>query len=206
MSLRHLFLLTLLLSGCTALPEEDSEANQTENTDGERLIVSPPDGWQRAYQINTDELKLSDFIPPGELIGSWTTRLSFEAHKASDLAFDPLDLLAIDAQSELAKCRSTQKFNVHAGFENNYETAVQLLMCTENINVNRGEVSLIKAIRGDQFYYAIRLIRRIPPFKPGEHQLDETEIAYWSEYLSRIYVCDDSDAHPCEQPTATESN
>lgn len=72
------------------------------------------------------------------------------------------------------------------------------MLCSENINRELGEIALIKAIRGNEHYYVIRLIRRIPPFQPGEHELEDEEIAAWSRYLSRIYVCDDSDTHPCK--------
>jgi len=194
-----LILLLLLVTGCatkTVEKQESGEYTPVVET-GERLIASPPMNWQRVYQVNNQTLRLSDFIPPDEEPSSWTTKLSFESHLADQIEIDPLDLLKIDTDSAQKNCTATQQFNIYAGYENNYEAAVQLLLCTENINRGMGEIALIKAIRGNEHYYVIRLIRRIPPFQPGEHELEDEEIAAWSRYLSRIYVCDDSDTHPC---------
>lgn len=208
-----LIILTLVLTGCaTTLKEPRVESStesetsaaevsveQSEITD-ERLMASPPADWQSPYQVNNRALRLTDFIPPDETPENWQTKLSFEAHSAADLDFDPLDLLAIDTLSARKNCEATQEFNIYAGYENNYETAVHLLLCNENVNREKGEIALIKAIRGKEHYYVIRLIRRTPAFEPGEQSFDDEEIAIWSSYLGQIYVCDGSSQHPCTPP------
>ncbi len=207
---RLVILLSLLLTGCTTsqTSNESTTATETQATEspanitaaietGERLIAQPPEGWQQVSLVNNQTLRVSDFIPADEQPENWTTKISFESHKADQIDIDPLDLLAIDIQSAQKNCHATQQFNIYAGYENNYEAAVRLLLCNENKNREMGEIAMIKAIRGNDHYYVIRMIRRIPPFSPGEHQLEDEEVASWSRYLSRIYVCDDSERHPC---------
>lgn len=195
-----LIALLVLLTGCTTTTLEAPVALQRSESDapaGERLIASPPPDWQPVYQVNNQSLRLTDFIPPDQKPDNWETKLSFESHNAAQLDFDPLDLLAIDTLSARKNCKATQEYNIHAGYENNYETAVHLLLCNENVNREMGEIALIKAIRGNEHYYVVRLIRRTPVFEQGEQTLEHEEIAIWSSYLSQIYVCDDSVEHPC---------
>ncbi|MBO6558138.1 MAG: hypothetical protein JJ934_13460 [Pseudomonadales bacterium] len=199
---RTLILLSFLLIGCATSPGSNEPKESTVIIEtGERLIAQPPEGWQQVSLVNNMTLRVSDFIPASEDPAIWTTKISYESHRADQIEIDPLDLLAIDTQSAEKNCFATQQFNIYAGYENNYESAVQLLLCNENRNRQMGEIALIKAIRGNEHYYVIRLIRRIPPFSPGEHQLEDEEIASWARYMSRIYVCDDSEQHPCRSAT-----
>ncbi len=218
MQLIPLTISLLLLIGCATTSAQetsnqetsDQEASNQETSEqeeapltqsGERLMATPPSGWQRIYQFNNQKLRISEFIPAEEKGKAWTIKLAFESNKAEAIEIDPLDLLQVDTDYARKNCRETQLFNVYAGYENEYETAVQMLICTENISQQMGEIALIKAIRGNEYYYVIRLVRRVPPFKPGEHNLEEKEIALWSRYLSQMYVCDDSEKHPCDVPS-----
>ena len=75
------------------------------------------------------------------------------------------------------------------GLENNYPTSVRLIFCGQNAHTQQGEVSLTKAIQGDEFFYIIRLEKKIAVFEPGEPDFDQQEMAQWSTYLKRISLC-----------------
>lgn len=189
--MRWMLLFILLVTACSS--QTPAPLPKT----SEKLLAAPPPDWVRIYYINNERIRLSDFVPPDQALGDWATRLSFEAHTTQDLAIDPIDLLLAEAEADSAKCDFVQQFNIYSGYENNYETSVRLYLCGENAFTNKGEVKLIKAIRGTDFLYSVRVERKIPPFKVTEEDIDREEIAIWSNYLSRITLCDDSETHPC---------
>jgi len=186
------FLLILLTACSTVAPE------------GERLLADIPPGWERIYQMDTGRARLSDFAPTGETQTDWTTRLSFESFDASEINTDPIDLLLAEAEADMKKCNFVQHFNIHSGYENNYETSVRLIMCGENAFSGKGEVKLVKMIAGNDYVYSIRMARRLAPFTVNQPDVAKHDIASWSAYFSRISLCDDTDAHPCPESSAED--
>jgi hypothetical protein len=199
--------LTLLLSACVEQPvvtQTTQEPVAQERTGEskiligkEQLIAIPPSNWQRIFQVNTEATRLADYIPPDQTENSWTAKLSFESFATEDLDYDPLQVLDSEAKADRNRCTFVQQFNVYSGYENNYETAVQLMLCGENAFAEKGEVKLIKVIRGIDYYYAIRILRRIDPFEVNKQDFSDKEIALWSNYLAEVSVCDDTVNHPC---------
>lgn len=182
----------MLLAGC-ATASEESEAPAS----AEQLIASPPPNFSLVYQMNNIKTRISDFLPEGQSEEDWQTRLSFQSHLAEDLPFDPIALLTAESEESSNRCSFVRQFNVFSGYENNYETTVQLVLCGENDFTGKGEVRLIKAIRGEEYYYTIRLVSRIAPYEVGSPEFASEQVGLWSNYLSDIHVCDGTDEHPC---------
>ena len=61
--------------------------------------------------------------------------------------------------------------------ENDYQTSVRLFLCGENSFTHRGEIKLIKAIRGNDYLYSVRIVRRTPPFDANEEEIRKEEVA-----------------------------
>ncbi|MGV0035453.1 MAG: hypothetical protein ACNYPE_11040 [Candidatus Azotimanducaceae bacterium WSBS_2022_MAG_OTU7] len=53
------------------------------NESGERLLATPPKDWVTVFQLNNDNTRLTDFIPPDQDKNNWSVKLSFEAHTIS---------------------------------------------------------------------------------------------------------------------------
>lgn len=187
--------LLLILTGCATQPVD--KPRSPEEVTGERLLASPPQDWSPVYEMNNGKTRISDFVPPGDTGDRFGTKLSFQSHLSEDLDIDPVTMLMAEAQEDMNRCNFVQHFNIHSGYENNYETSVRLFLCGENAFTNRGEVKLIKAIRGDDYFYSIRIIRRIPVFDVNQPEFADKEIAVWSKFLSNISVCNDTPDHPC---------
>lgn len=183
-----------LLTACTGQPSIDA------GVAGERLIATTPTAWERIYQINTDTIRLSDFVPPGQNAAEWELKLSFESYRLTDLNTDPIELLLAEVKEDERRCAFVQHFNIFSGYENGYETSVRLFQCGENQFAGQGEIKLMKAIRGEEYLYAIRVVKRIPTFNPGGAEFPEDEMADWSQFLNTIYVCNDTAQHPCRLP------
>ncbi len=194
------------LSSCASQPNSFPETPTVKKETGERLLAGPPKDWVSVFQLKNDNTRLTDFIPPDQSKSSWSTKLSFEAHTTDELALDPIELLFSEAETDQSRCNFVRHYNIFSGLENNYQTSVRLFLCGENAFTNRGEIKLIKAIRGNDYLYSVRIVRRTPPFDVNEEEVSKEEVALWSSYLSRISVCDGSAEHPCPDPENPPEN
>lgn len=187
---RFALIFLLLSAGCQSEPQAPLAST-------ERLLMEPPEGWERVYQFNNNKTRLTEFVPPGETADEWNIKLSVEAH--ADLTDnDPLDLIMAEVERLRESCRFIQHFNLFSGLENGYPTSVRLTVCGENRAIRMGEITLIKAIGGKDFIYLLRLNRRVPMFEETSPDVHQEEVGVWSNYLSRITVCDGGNPeHPC---------
>lgn len=194
---RTLLFLTLVLSGCTSqAPDESKAAVDTL----EQLLIAIPQDWKRIYSLNTAKTRLVDFVRAEESADAWTTKLSVESYLSDDISGDPISLLMSEAQSDMNRCNFVQHFNIHAGFENGYPSAVRLFMCGENAFSGMGEIKLVKVISGNDYLYSIRILRRIEPFEVSNPDFSDKDIANWSLFLSRVSLCNNTEPHPCPTP------
>ncbi|XOV87126.1 MAG: hypothetical protein ACFHX7_19520 [Pseudomonadota bacterium] len=180
------------LTACTTTPDAISSSEQ--------LLIQPPAGWKQVYQFNNSETRLADFVPPDESALIWQEKLSLESH-ARLKTTDPIEILLAEVRRLQDTCTFVQHFNLFAGLENDYPTSVRLIMCGENRSLAKGEVSLNKAIQGEDYLYIIRLTRRVPPFEPHQPEVRDEEVADWATFMQRVSLCnpDRGNAHPCPQ-------
>ena len=195
----------VLLSSCTNHSTGHFASHSTRHSDneteqkrtGEILLATPPKDWISIFQLKNDSTRLTDFIPPGQSKNNWSTKISFEALSTETLSLDPIELLFLEAEADQSRCNRVSHYNIFSGLENNYQTSVRLFLCGENTFTHRGEIKLIKAIRGDGYLYSVRIVRRTAPFDVNKEDITQQEVALWSTYLRKISVCDGSTEHPC---------
>lgn len=204
----------ILIAACStpaAAPESEPEtepetepdtATEFEFITNERLLATVPANFVRIYQINTETTRVSEFVPTNESVENWTSKLSFEAVKADTVPVDPITLLLSEAKADESRCEFVRHFNIHSGYENGYESSARLFFCGENAFTKNGEIKLMKVIRGNDYLYSINIVRIIEPFDVNKSNIDDQEVAVWSNYLGKISLCDDTDIHPCPAPTA----
>jgi|TARA_Y100000310_G_scaffold344463_1_gene457363 hypothetical protein len=183
-----LVLLGLLATSCPADAGESSE----------RLIAQPPADWQLVFTLNTDQSRLAEFIPDGEDKDAWTIKITFESFTQAQ-ASDPIDILLNEAERYREKCKFVQHFNLFSGIENGYPTSFRLIMCGASNFSGKGEVLMVKAIQGDEYFYILKLLKRVAAFEPNEADMSEGEIAEWATYFKLLVVCDDSEHHGCPE-------
>jgi hypothetical protein len=163
----------------------------------ELLIAQPPPGWVNVYQLNQKGNRISEFIAGDDDNLDWTRKVTFESFPNISEA-DPIDLLLYEVEQYQEKCNFVQHFNLFTGMENNYPTSLRLVMCGTHKALEKGEVSMFKAIQGDENFYLVKMTRRVAPFKPHQSEVNNDEIAQWSVFFKRILVCnDEQDTHPC---------
>ena len=186
--------LTLSVVTCTNYPKNNPVILQESS---EQLLAKPPADWKLIYRLDLPSARLSDFIPPQETVSDWTTKLSFESSRGL-VDFDPIEILLAEVNRDQKKCGFVQHFNLFSGLENNYPASVRLFLCGENALINKGEVKMIKAIAGNEYFYLIRILKRIKPFDVDQPEFAKREIAEWSSYIRSISLCDPGQSeHPC---------
>ncbi len=126
------------------------------------------------------------------------------------LAFpsDPIELIRRIAENLRAVCEQGANQPVFAGTENGYPTAVRLVLCVPGGESERGEIVMIKAVRGESGYWLAARSRVIVPGdaeRAGEGLPVPREVlARWSAFMRALRVCDpEDDAHPCAAEDAS---
>jgi hypothetical protein len=181
------------------MPRPD-DTGQRKST--EQLLAKPPAEFKMVYRFNNADTRIMEFVPSAESDTDWNVRITFESH-AHLVDSDPIDVLIAEVKRLQDMCSFVQNFNLFSGFENGYPTSVRLMMCGTLTKLKEGQVSLAKVIQGSDYLYIVTVARRVPPFDVHEAEVEPPEIAVWSNYLSRISVCDEtSEAHPCPEPEA----
>ena len=193
-------ILGAVLTGCQATGPEPGSPSLDDTS--ERLLAAPPDGWVTVFQSNRPGIRLIEFAPPGQAADAWTEKLSFESFGSSPPP-DPIELLTQIANDQRATCTGFSDYNTFSGFENGYPTSIRLFVCRTNPVTQLAQITLVKAIQGNEQFYVITRARRVPPIETeGAAAMPAEDMAAWSLYLRAISLCDSArPAHPCPEPS-----
>jgi hypothetical protein len=132
-------------------------------------------------------------------------RVTFEAHAGEPLP-DPIDFVLALGRDLAQRCAGFTEFNIMSGLENNYPTSVRLMICPRYREQQDGELIMVKAIRGRDYFYTVTRGRRLPAFAADTQVLTPNTMAAWSRYMKAIGVCDPRSAeHPCPPGIATSA-
>lgn len=186
----------------TTLNAKEKKSSPAMNTPPyvELLIAQPPKDWKRVFEANLGDTRVTDYVPKGESKDHWTEKLSFESYTGL-LKSDPLLVINSQIAYDKKHCNFVKDYTLFAGEENKYDTATKLITCGKKRSNGKGQLSLFKAIKGDQYFYVIRLVRVLPPFEAGKAKFDKRDLAGWSHYFGKIRICDPgSKEHPCPEP------
>lgn len=204
--LLRVIIIFLCLAGCT-----DSVSNGATHSparsaptaiSGEQLRAEPPQGWKQGFATDTPGLRMAEYIPENETHEQWRQKISFESLSGQPLP-DPIDFLNSISTDQAGTCEGFESFSTFSGLENGYPTSVQLMVCQRSKLIDKSQVTMIKAIQGNEFFYVVTRAQRGPPLTDGARALNDTEMASWSLYLRAITVCDsERPEHPCDGSAA----
>ena len=181
-------------------PSAEKEPSANRPPSPERLLAEPPHGWKLIYQINNRTTRLSDFVPADESEADWSTNLSFESFQEL-IDADPIEILLSEVERDKQRCSFVQHFNLFSGLENGYPASVRLFLCGRDSISGNGEIKMVKAIQGEDYFYFVKMFKQIEPFIANEAEFQAEEIAIWSTYLRKISLCNSKNmAHSCPDP------
>jgi len=195
-------LLILSIAGCASGPvalAAKSASNVTVNAT-EILTVEVPEGWQIRVDRTVGNLQMAEYYP-ANATEDWAQKLSIEALSGDDLA-DPIDFVLDLAAQQSRVCNNFTDSGIFSGFENGYATTVHMMQCGQNKNTGRDVVTVVKVIQANESLYTITRIWRLPPPAPplasDTINIDQNEVAAWSQALRKVIVCDTQlAAHSC---------
>jgi hypothetical protein len=209
---RTAVLVAMLLSGCSK-PQQQTAAPAPSlpaaAPSGEQLLAEVPPGWVQSFRSATPDMRMVEYIPPGTDLADWTDKLSFASFGGEPLP-DPVELVTSIANEQRKSCDGFESHATYSGGENGYPTAVQLFVCNRNLLTQKGQLTLLKTIRGDENFYVITRARRVDPIAKDDTlpmpQMPQEVMAAWSLYLRAIGVCNTNDpAHPCPEPGTSQA-
>lgn len=182
-------------------------ATGTAPATGEQLMASPPSGWVETAAMNTPALRMAEYGPPGSVAepplsfaADTVERITFEAQTGQPLP-DPIDFVLGISRDLHERCDPFYDVNVASDFENGYPTSVRLMICAEYRDSAHGQIVMAKAIQGNDAFYVITRRRMTAPIRDGAEPLSPAEMAEWTTFLNRIFVCDTGKPeHPCTSP------
>jgi hypothetical protein len=213
-----------LLIGCGSdNPEPEPESTDTEprsaqvradstTEPGERLIAVPPLNWELRVQSLNPELRILEYGPPSpegtdpENPPPTTERIIFETYTADPLP-EPMDVLHTMALRLEERCQDLEAFNTFIGEENNYPTAVALLICYGHHGSGDTRVHMAKGIKGNDEFFLVMREQRLPSASGNGDESVRPDVDAMSEvvgalalYLRSVSLCDDRyEAHPCRR-------
>jgi len=165
----------------------------------ETLLLQAPPAWLRIEGQSSEAFRLAEYVPAGQDKDDWNDRLFIEANALKPLP-DPINFLETMGEALKKECTGFNHTNIHSGFENGYPTSVRLLICNKSNVTARSEVSIIKAIQGEDFFYVVSRARRSDALQNDQSPLTNKEMGEWSLYMRSIKVCDPrTDKHPCPE-------
>ena len=189
------------LTGCSDTTDgtETATPSATPPASEETLLLQPPPAWLRIEEQASEAFRLAEYVPAGQDKDDWNDRIFVEANALKPLP-DPISFLEAMGAELKTECTDSNHNNIHSGIENGYPTSVRLLICNKSNLSARSEVSLIKAIQGEDFFYVVSRARRSDALQNDAPPLSQKEMAEWSLYMRSIKVCDPrSDDHPCPE-------
>jgi len=174
-------------------------ASPPPDVDAEHLLAAAPDGWRQVFRSSRGDTRIVEFVSPDSAPGdAWAEKVAFESFGGTPLP-DPDVLLTGIAQDQKKTCDRFAQHDTFSGDENGYPTSVKMMICYDNPVTDKGQVTLVKSIRGDDRFYVItRAARTEPIANDKDLPLPAKQMAEWSLYLRAISVCNPQRAeHPC---------
>jgi hypothetical protein len=193
-----LFAGLILAAGC----EESTTGNDVKKSydiGEERLLAAAPKGWKEVFSRSSPELRIMEFIPEDQQNERWSEKITFESLQSNPLP-DPIEFQDGLILEQRESCENFNSYSTFSGIENGYPTTVQLLVCKRSEIINQSQVTMLKAIQGNEHFYVISLAQRSAPLADDAKAMSDEEIAAWSLYLRSISVCDDTPEHRCPEP------
>jgi len=130
---------------------------------GEVYIAGLPPGWQLGYQETTEIGHHLEWVPNGQPAKDWRDMIAYQLFpKLIDLP--PDQFLAKMADHYADSCEQVLATDIEGAPANGYQGALRVLACTKNKVTGLGEVTLFRAVMGEEAFYVVQRAWRMEPF------------------------------------------
>lgn len=164
---------------------------------GERLLMSPPQGWTPMAVQRSEKVIVNRLFPPGETDTQWTQSITLQMYLGSDQM--PRAFVEGIVAYGRDNCEAAGPGPVSEAMTNNYPMATVTLSCTKGIKSGMGGFALVQAIRGRDALYVVQRQWRGQAFDKDRHPgFPPTMLKEWGEFAKTVSLCDPRDSrHAC---------
>jgi hypothetical protein len=146
----------------------------------ENLLVEVPSGYKIDFQDHKPSSLMNEMVPVSESVNNWTEMVTVQIFY--NLKTTPEAFEGKMAGGWLAACTGARSDPVANGAENGYPSGVWLLNCPKNPATSKPEITMIKAVQGNDSFYVVQKAFKFVPSKD--------QVGQWMKYLRSIAVCD----------------
>lgn len=164
----------------------------------ERLIMTPPQGWQIHGSAAGQNSITKQMFPPGQSPEKWSEMMTVQV--IADGHADPRDYIQRVVEASRNNCEASGPSPVSEAQTNGYPVATLTVTCTKGRQTGLGGLVAVKAIRGNAALYVIERIWRGQPFERNEiAPVPNDMLQEWAGFLRNVSACDNADParHPC---------
>jgi hypothetical protein len=158
----------------------------------ENLLISVPQGWEMVTSDKQDGITLSEFVPKGQTAADWrqmiTIQIFHNLRKTDAKGF-------LDKMTDAAKSQNQNDLFVARSLDmpenGEYPSHGVLWYCGQAKYSGKGEVTLIRAIRGQDALYLVQRAWRQEPFTSiKQASVSQKDIDDGVAYLKKANVVD----------------
>jgi hypothetical protein len=164
--------------------------------EGEKLVIGFPEGWVLVLRDQTEELLRTEFMPKGQTAETWAEKFTVQVFNG--LGDEPMPFLERALADHQKQCLETRAEPPQATTVNGYDSAVLLVACARERGTNKGTLTLIQAIGGEDSFYVLQRAWRGAPYPVDKMPIPRELFSQWVGHLNSASVCDPRDPkHPC---------
>lgn len=132
---------------------------------GEVYIAGLPQGWSLGFQESTEIGHHLEWVPAGQPPKDWRDMIAYQLFPKL-VGLSPDQFLAKMADHYADSCEQVLATDVEGTPSNGFPGALRVLACTKNKVTGLGEVTLFRAVMGEQAFYVVQRAWRTDPFPP----------------------------------------
>ncbi len=164
----------------------------------ERMIMTPPQGWQIHGSSSNQNSITKQLFPPGQNPESWSEMMAVQI--LADPKADPREYIQRIVEASRTNCEASGPSPVSETQTNGYPVATMTVTCTKGRKTGLGGLVAVKAIRGTAAMYVVQRIWRGQAFERNEIAPAPPDMLQeWASFLRNVSACDTADSarHPC---------
>lgn len=155
----------------------------------EELAFILPEGWHEVYAGREQNLSTSEYVPGSQTEHEWDEMLTVQI-LIGEREADPKEMIFRAAAQISGQCEAFDAQPIELKAADDYPTHAALTACGRERGEAHGEVSLLRAIAGDENFYLLRKAWRTAPFAAGDDPpVDLEQRRFWLGFLSYLRVC-----------------
>lgn len=149
---------------------------------GENLLAGLPNGYKIGFSKRQGAMQITEMVPQHEEVQNWTHMVTQQVFYGGVPQQNPQQFMQSSDAAWKKTCQKAEIRQISQGSENGYPAALWLQTCQLNPITQKPEITLFKAIQGNDSFYVVQ--------KAWKSNPGNDEITTWLQYMKQVSVCD----------------